>query len=48
MVFGLYVIMTLVMMPNYIVPILIASAIVMYKHRANIQRMIAKQEEKLW
>lgn len=45
---ALYVIMTIVMMPEYIVPVLIISLIVMFKHRTNIQRMIAKQEEKLW
>lgn len=45
---ALYVIMTIVMMPNYIFPIIVISLIVMFKHRANIQRMIAKQEEKLW
>lgn len=45
---GLYVLMTLIMMPKYTLPIIISAAIVMFKHRANIQRMIAKQEEKLW
>ena len=45
---ALYVLMTIVMMPSYIVPVLIISLIVIFKHRTNIQRMIAKQEEKLW
>lgn len=45
---GLYVLMTLIMMPKYTLPIIISAAIVMFKHRANIQRMIANQEEKLW
>ena len=45
---GLYLIMTLVMMPEYTLPIVIVSLIVMLKHRMNIQRMIAKQETKLW
>ena len=45
---ALYVIMTIIMMPKYIFPILISSLIVMFKHRANIQRLVAKQESKLW
>ncbi len=45
---ALYVIMTIIMMPKYIFPILISALIVMFKHRANIQRLVAKQESKLW
>lgn len=43
-----YAVMTLVMQPVYTLPVLIAAAIVMFRHRANIQRMLAKQEDKLW
>ena len=45
---GIYVIMTLVMQPVYTFPVIIAAIIVMHRHRANIQRMVARQEDKLW
>ncbi len=45
---ALYVIMTIIMMPKYIFPIIISSLIVMFRHRENIQRLVAKQESKLW
>ncbi|MEG0873302.1 MAG: glycerol-3-phosphate acyltransferase [Clostridia bacterium] len=43
----LYLIMSVVMMPEYIVPVAVISAIVMYKHRANIHRILTKQEAKI-
>ena len=43
----LYAIMTLVMIPKFTLPVIIASLIVMYMHRENIQRMKARQEEKI-
>ena len=42
----LYVVMTLVMMPVYTVPIIISALIIMFKHRASIQRLITRQESK--
>ncbi len=42
-----YLVMSIVMMPEYIVSVLIASAIVLLKHRQSIQRLITKQEWKL-
>lgn len=44
----LYLIMAIVMMPEYLVPVIIIAVIVMFKHRANIQRILTKQESKLW
>lgn len=45
---ALYLIMSLVMMPEYLVAVIITSLIVAFKHRANIQRILTKQENKLW
>lgn len=44
----LYIIMAIVMMHEYLIPVLITSAIVMIKHRGNIHRILTKQESKLW
>jgi glycerol-3-phosphate acyltransferase PlsY len=44
----LYIIMSLVMMTEYLIPVLIATVIIMFKHRASIQRILTKQEEKFW
>ncbi len=45
---GLYLLMIIIMATEYTIPVLISSVIVMFKHRMNIQRMLAKQETKLW
>lgn len=42
----LYFIISLVMGCDHIVAVIIATAIVMFKHRASIQRILAKQEHK--
>ncbi len=44
----LYNIMSFVMMARFIVPVLIVSCIIMFKHRASIQRLITRQEERFW
>lgn len=41
-------IMVLVMMPQYIIACLIISAIVIFKHRTNIQRILNNEENKLF
>lgn len=43
----LYVIISLVKGHEYLLPVLISSAIIMFKHRSNIYRIITKQEEKI-
>ena len=43
----LYVIISLVKVHEYLLPVLISSAIIMFKHRSNIYRIITKQEEKI-
>lgn len=45
---ALYLIMSIVMMPKYLIPVIIVSIIIAFKHRANIQRILTKQESKLW
>ena len=44
----LFDIMTLIMYPKYAVAVLIVSAVIIYKHRSNIKRIINKQENKLF
>ena len=44
----LYLIMSIVMMPQYLIPVIIVSIIIAFKHRANIQRILTRQETKLW
>lgn len=44
----LYLIMSIVMMPQYLVSVAIISVIIAFKHRANIQRILTRQETKLW
>ncbi|MBR1884644.1 MAG: glycerol-3-phosphate 1-O-acyltransferase PlsY [Clostridia bacterium] len=44
----LYVIMMIVMMPEYILPVLISSAIVIFRHKENIVRIMNKEEQKLF
>lgn len=43
-----YVIITIFSVKEYILPVIIACAIIMFKHRANIKRILTAQEEKLW
>jgi len=43
----LYIIISVVMGYKYLVPILISSAIIMYKHRQSIYRILTKQENKI-
>ena len=43
----LYIIISLVNGQEYLIAVLISSAIIMFKHRSNIFRLLTKQEEKL-
>lgn len=43
-----YIIMSIFNFVANIIPILIATAIIMFKHKNNIKRILTKQEEKLW
>lgn len=43
----LYIIISVVMGYEYLIPILISSAIIMYKHRQSIYRILTKQENKI-
>ncbi len=43
----LYIIISLVKGHEYLFPVLLSSGIIMFKHRANIFRIITKQEEKI-
>ena len=43
----LYIIMSIVGNHEYLIPVLISSAIIMFKHRNNIFRILTKQEEKV-
>ncbi len=43
-----YVLFTIFTKKEYIIPIIIACAIICFKHRTNIKRIITRQEEKLW
>lgn len=43
-----YIIMALFNSVANIIPILIATAIIMFKHKNNIKRILTRQEEKLW
>ncbi len=45
---ALFAIMILVMEPKYAIGVIIAAGIIIYKHRANIKRIINKQENKLF
>ncbi len=44
----LFVIMTFVMMPEYILPVLIASSVIIFRHKENIIRIMNKEESKLF
>lgn len=43
-----YVIITIFSVKEFILPVIIACAIIMFKHRANVKRILTAQEEKLW
>ena len=45
---ALFAIMILVMNPKYAVAVLIVASVIIYKHRANIKRIINKEENKLF
>lgn len=45
---ALFAIMILVMEPQYAIGVIIAAGIIIYKHRANIKRIINKEENKLF
>lgn len=45
---ALYAIMTLVMQTGYIVPVLIVSVIILFKHKENIKRIMNKEEHKIF
>lgn len=44
----LYIIMAIVMMQEYIVSVIITACVVMFRHKASIQRIVTNQEAKLW
>lgn len=44
----LLIIMSLVMMNEYLIPILIVSTIILYKHRSSVYRLVTRQEKKFW
>lgn len=43
-----YVVITIFTSKEYILPVIIACCIIMFKHRANLKRILTKQEERLW
>ena len=43
-----YVVITVFYAKECVIPILIACFIIMFKHRANIKRILTRQEEKIW
>lgn len=45
---ALFAIMILVMEPKYAIAVVIAAGIIIYKHRANIKRIINKEENRLF
>lgn len=44
----LFIIMTVVMLPEYLVSAIIISAIILFKHKSNIRRILEGQENKLF
>ena len=44
----LFDIMIVIMQPKYAIAVLIVSAVILYKHRANIKRIINKEENRLF
>lgn len=43
-----YVVITIFSVKECVIPIIIACCIIMFKHRANIKRILTRQEEKIW
>ena len=43
-----YVVITIFSVKEYIIPVIISCLIIMFKHRANVKRILTRQEEKLW
>lgn len=43
-----YVVITIFTVKEYIIPVIISCLIIMFKHRANVKRILTRQEEKLW
>lgn len=43
-----YVVITIFSEKECVIPVIIACSIIMFKHRANIKRILTRQEEKIW
>ena len=43
-----YVVITIFSVKECVIPVIIACSIIMFKHRANIKRILTRQEEKIW
>lgn len=43
-----YVVITIFSVKECVIPVIIACSITMFKHRANINRILTRQEEKIW
>ena len=43
-----YVIITIFTIKEYIIPVVIACTIIMFKHRLNVKRILTRQEQKFW
>ncbi len=43
-----YVVITIFSVKECVIPVIIACSIIMFKHRANINRILTRQEEKIW
>lgn len=43
-----YVVITIFSAKECVIPVIIACSIIMFKHRSNINRILTRQEEKIW
>lgn len=43
-----YVVITIFSVKECVIPVIIVCSIIMFKHRANIKRILTRQEEKIW
>lgn len=43
-----YVVITIFSVKECVIPVIIACSIIMFKHRSNINRILTRQEEKIW
>lgn len=43
-----YVVITIFSVKECVIPVIITCSIIMFKHRANIKRILTRQEEKIW